>query len=52
MCKIIVEHIDKDDMRMLWRKFRFDHDEIYTLETTFKGKHLVKERATETMALW
>lgn len=52
MCKVIEENIDKDDLRMLWRKFRFDSEDIYTLELDYKGKHMLKQRVTATMALW
>ena len=52
MCKVIEEHIDKDDLRMLWRKFRFDSEDIYGLEVDYKGKHMLKQRAMATMALW
>jgi len=52
MCAVVIELIDKDDLRMLWRKFRFDHDEIYSLEVDYKGKTMVKPRAAATMALW
>ena len=52
MCKVIEEHIDKDDLRMLWRKFRFDSEDIYGLEVDYKGKHMLKQRAAATMALW
>ena len=52
MCQVIEDHIDKDDLRMLWRKFRFDSEDIYSLEVDYKGKHMLKQRATATMALW
>ena len=52
MCKVVADNIDKDDLRMLWRKFRFDHDEIYTLEVDFKGKTMLQPRAAATMKLW
>lgn len=52
MCAVVEELIDKNDLRSLWRKFRFDADDIYALELDYKGKAMLKPRVAASMALW
>lgn len=52
MCSAVIELVEKDDLRSLWRKFRFDADDIYALEMDYRGKTMLRQRAAATMNLW
>jgi len=52
MCVAIEDSIDKEQLRDLWRKFKLDADDIYLLETEYKGKTMLKARVSASLALW